>query len=144
MTESIDAVRAGDRKRAGELALSAYLEGFEPIEPALTASDRTLMERIEGLMGEYRAAVQGETADALSERVQVLDGLLKATRFAADLFRDIDGKLRPSQEWGLEVTDEAGTVVSKFVSARRKRNKDASCQSIAAAGIRKPAANASA
>jgi high-affinity iron transporter len=76
LTESVDAVRAGDRKHAGELALSAYLDGFEPIEPALTASDRTLMERIEGLMGEYRAAVQGETADALSERVQVLDGLM--------------------------------------------------------------------
>ncbi|WP_239629193.1 FTR1 family protein [Bradyrhizobium sp. I71] len=56
--------------------LSAYLDGFEPIEPALTASDRTLMERIEGLMGEYRAAVKAETADALSEQVQVLDGLL--------------------------------------------------------------------
>ncbi|TFV44579.1 c-type cytochrome [Bradyrhizobium niftali] len=76
LTESVDAVRAGDRKRAGELALSAYLDGFEPIEPALTASDRTLMERIEGLMGEYRAAVQGESVDALSKRVQVLDGLL--------------------------------------------------------------------
>ncbi|WP_296739024.1 cytochrome c/FTR1 family iron permease [Mesorhizobium sp.] len=77
LSQSVDAVRAGDRKRAGELALSAYLDGFEPIEPALTASDRTLMERIEGLMGEYRAAVQGgETADALSDRVQVIDGLL--------------------------------------------------------------------
>jgi high-affinity iron transporter len=77
LSESVDAIRAGDRRRAGELALSAYLDGFEPIEPALTASDRTLMERIEGLMGEYRAAVQGgETADALSDRVRVLDGLL--------------------------------------------------------------------
>lgn len=76
LTESFDAVRAGDRKRASELALSAYLDGFEPIEPALTASDRTLMERIEGLMGEYRAAVQGESVDALSERVQVLESLL--------------------------------------------------------------------
>ena len=77
LQESVDAVRAGDRQRASELALSAYLDGFEPIEPALTASDRTLMERIEGLMGEYRAAVQsGESAEALSDRVQVLDGLL--------------------------------------------------------------------
>lgn len=77
LQESVDAVRADDRQRASELALSAYLDGFEPIEPALTASDRTLMERIEGLMGEYRAAVQsGESAEALSDRVQVLDGLL--------------------------------------------------------------------
>jgi high-affinity iron transporter len=77
LRESVDAVRAGDRQRASELALSAYLDGFEPVEPALTASDRMLMERIEGLMGEYRAAVQsGESAEALSDRVQVLDGLL--------------------------------------------------------------------
>jgi high-affinity iron transporter len=77
LSQSVDAVRVGDRKRAGELALAAYLDGFEPIEPALTASDRTLMERIEGLMGEYRAAVLGgETADTLSDRVQILDSLL--------------------------------------------------------------------
>lgn len=82
LTASVDAVRAGDRKRAGELALSAYLDGFEPIEPALTASDRTLMERIEGLMGEYRAAVQNETPDALSERIRVLDGLLDGAQVA--------------------------------------------------------------
>jgi high-affinity iron transporter len=83
LSESVDAVRAGDRQRAGELALSAYLDGFEPIEPALTASDRMLMERIEGLMGEYRAAVQGgETADMLSDRVQVLDGLLDGAQAA--------------------------------------------------------------
>ena len=83
LSESVDAVRMGDRRRAGELALSAYLDGFEPIEPALSVSDRTLMERIEGLMGEYRAAVQGgETADALSDRVQVLDGLLDVAQVA--------------------------------------------------------------
>src|SRR3569832_2231888 len=35
------------------------------------------MERPEGLVGEYRAAVQsGDSPEALSDRVQVLDGLL--------------------------------------------------------------------
>src|SRR6185437_4929642 len=77
LAESLVAYRAGDRQRAGELALSAYLDGFEPIEPTLAARDRTLMERIEGAMGEYRGAIQsGETADALADRVQVLDDLL--------------------------------------------------------------------
>lgn len=77
LAESLASYRAGDRQRAGELALSAYLDGFEPIEPTLSTRDRTLMERIEGAMGEYRAAIQsGENADALADRAQVLDGLL--------------------------------------------------------------------
>jgi high-affinity iron transporter len=58
------------------LALSAYLDGFEPIEPTLDVRDSTLMGRIEGAMGEYRAAIKrGEQADKLADRVQVLDNL---------------------------------------------------------------------
>src|SRR6202008_3664778 len=76
LTESLAACRAGDRQRAGQLALSAYLDGFETVEPALGARDRPLMERIEGAMGDYRAAIQnGESADALADRVQALDNL---------------------------------------------------------------------
>ncbi len=102
LSESVDAVRIGDRRRAGELALSAYLDGFEPIEPALSVSDRTLMERIEGLMGEYRAAVQGgETADALSDRVQVLDGLLD----------DAQAALSPDAVSGLSMFLGAATIL---------------------------------
>lgn len=102
LSESVDAVRAGDRRRAGELALSAYLDGFEPIEPALSTSDRTLMERIEGFMGEYRAAVQGEeTADALSDRVRVLDGLLD----------DAQAALSPDAPSGLSTFLGAATIL---------------------------------
>jgi high-affinity iron transporter len=75
MAESLTASRAGDRQRAAELALSAYLDGFEPIEPVLGARDSTLMTHIEGLMIEYRAAVQKETADQLAERQGVLNSL---------------------------------------------------------------------
>ena len=102
LSESVDAVRMGDRRHAGELALSAYLDGFEPIEPALSVSDRTLMERIEGLMGEYRAAVQGgEAADALSDRVQVLDGLLD----------DAQAALSPDAVSGLSMFLGAATIL---------------------------------
>lgn len=102
LSESVDAVRLGDRRRAGELALSAYLDGFEPIEPALSASDRTLMERIEDLMGEYRAAVQGgETGEALSDRVQVLDGLLD----------DAQAALSPDAASGLSTFLGAATIL---------------------------------
>jgi hypothetical protein len=31
----------------------------------------------------------------------------QATMTAGEIFKDVDGKLRPGQEWALEVTDEA-------------------------------------
>ncbi len=97
MAASLAASRAGDRKRASELALSAYLDGFEPIEPVLSARDSTLMNRIEGLMIEYRAAVGNEDADQLANRQQVLNGL----------YDDAETALSPN----------AGSSVSTFLGA---------------------------
>ena len=102
LTESLAAYRAGDRQHAGELALSAYLDGFEPVEPALGARDRTLMERIEGAMGDYRAAIQsGENLDALANRVRVLD----------DLFDDAEASLSPDAASGLSTFLGAATIL---------------------------------
>src|SRR3546814_19307257 len=56
LAQSLAAYRAGDRRGAEQLALSAYLAGFEPLEPVLTARDATLMARIEGALGEFRTA----------------------------------------------------------------------------------------
>ena len=33
----------------------------------------------------------------------------EATRFAGELFKDIDGKLKPGQDWALDVTDNERT-----------------------------------
>lgn len=54
---SLKAYRAGDRKRASDLALSAYLDGFEPVEPVLAARDSDLMAQIELAMGNLRSAI---------------------------------------------------------------------------------------
>ena len=54
---SINAYATGDRKAASDLALSAYLDGFEPIEPILAVRDPGLMAKIERAMGEQRAAI---------------------------------------------------------------------------------------
>lgn len=76
LAASVAAARRGDARVAKELALSAYLDGFEPIEPTLTARDPTLMGRIEGAMGEFRAAIdRGTSSEDLAEKVSVLDGL---------------------------------------------------------------------
>lgn len=73
---SLAAYRGGDRHAAQELALSAYLDGFEPLEPMLTARDASLMGHIESAMGEFRASLQqGRPADEIATRIQVLDGL---------------------------------------------------------------------
>ncbi len=102
LAESLVVYRAGDRQRAGELALSAYLDGFEQIEPTLAVRDRTLLERIEGVMGEYRAAIQsGETADSLADRVRVL----------GDLLDDAEAALSPDAASGLSTFLSAATIL---------------------------------
>ena len=83
LAQSLVAYRAGDRPRAGDLALSAYLDGFEPVEPILGARDAALLARIEGGMGAYRGAMQqGESTEAIAQRAQALDGLLYAAELA--------------------------------------------------------------
>ncbi|MBX9898066.1 MAG: cytochrome c/FTR1 family iron permease [Qipengyuania sp.] len=77
LAQSVAAARRGDRRAAKELALSAYLDGFEPVEPILSARNGALMGRIEGAMGEYRAAIdRGASPDDLAAKAAVLSGLL--------------------------------------------------------------------
>jgi len=65
LQESLRALHAGDRANATRLGLSAYLDGFEPIEPVVGARNRALLTGVEDAMLAYRAAVaQGDTAQA--------------------------------------------------------------------------------
>ena len=98
LSESLAAYRRGDRPGAKSLALAAYLDGFEPIEPTLRGRDATLLAHIEGSMGEYRAAIEsGESADQLAQRVAVLD----------TLFSDAEEKL----------SDSASSTTATFIGA---------------------------
>ncbi len=75
LAESLAAVERGDRAGASKLALSAYLDGFEPLEPALRTRDRGLLERVEAAMGAYRSAIgSGSIADvqAAEQLLQIL------------------------------------------------------------------------
>lgn len=85
LAEAVAAYEKGDRRAATDLALSAYLDGVEPIEPMLSVHDNALKARIEGAMGELRAAINGGAA-AMSVRAQVkvLDGLLGDAEAALD------------------------------------------------------------
>jgi high-affinity iron transporter len=83
LRESLAAYEKGDRKGATELALSAYLDGFEPVEPMLAARDPGLMARVERAMGELRAAISGgRDAAEVRERVAALDSLFDETERA--------------------------------------------------------------
>jgi high-affinity iron transporter len=73
--ESLASLEKGDKAAASRLAISAYLDGFEPIEPALAAKNKPLFVDIETAMGAYRAAItqgQLENARKLEKRLQSL------------------------------------------------------------------------
>lgn len=76
LAESLAAYRAGDRKLAQELALSAYLDGFEPVEPLLRARDGALMAKVEAAMGELRASIsRGAPEAAVADQTRALRAL---------------------------------------------------------------------
>jgi high-affinity iron transporter len=76
LKEAMAAYRAGDAKRARDLALSAYLDGFEPVEPMLAARDNPLMARIEAAMARVRSSIAANAdADSVQAQVDALDGL---------------------------------------------------------------------
>ncbi|HKJ70840.1 MAG TPA: c-type cytochrome, partial [Gammaproteobacteria bacterium] len=57
LAASHEAYQAGQFDRARGLAVSAYLDGFEPLEPRLDAVDHQLRLKVEGAMTRYRGLV---------------------------------------------------------------------------------------
>jgi high-affinity iron transporter len=77
LRESLDAYAAGDRGEANRLALSAYLDGFEPVEAVLQTRDGDLMLRVEQAMAGFRQAILGgESLEQLRERLTTTEALL--------------------------------------------------------------------
>lgn len=73
--ESLTALRAGDQAAATRLGLSAYLDGFEPVEPALGARNQALLTEVENAMLSFRAAVTRGAQPEAETAVVRLDGL---------------------------------------------------------------------
>jgi len=77
LRESFAAYARGDRPEAKRLALSAYLDGFEPVEAVLATRDGSLMARVEAVMGEYRNAIaRGAPEDQLRSRLSAAEAVL--------------------------------------------------------------------
>ena len=78
LAESAAAYEKSDYAAATELALSAYLDGVEPIEPALAARDKDLMVRIESAMSRLRSLISERASMAdVQAQVGTVEGLLR-------------------------------------------------------------------
>jgi high-affinity iron transporter len=85
LSEAALAYEKGNRATATDLALSAYLDGFEPVEKLLAIHDGALMRRIEVAMGGLRATIQrGAAAEDVHSQVKLLDGLFNDAEAALD------------------------------------------------------------
>lgn len=76
LAASLAAYHRGATDDAGRLALSAYLDGVEPVEPRLNIRDGALRSQIELAMGAYRTAVSSGAptpkVDKLAARADTL------------------------------------------------------------------------
>lgn len=76
LDEALAAYEKKDSQGATDLALSAYLDGFEPVEAVLAARDHALMLRIETAMIAVRAGIaNGAPVETVRGQVAALDGL---------------------------------------------------------------------
>lgn len=80
LRESLSTLEQGDKAAAGKLAISAYLDGFEPVEPALAAKNNALFVKIERTMGFYRAAINEGNLQAARGHEKQLQSLLVEAR----------------------------------------------------------------
>lgn len=77
LAASLSTYRAGAAAEATQLALSAYLDGVEPVEPQLNARDGALRAELETAMGAYRTAVASHApVDAITKQAGEIDALL--------------------------------------------------------------------
>ena len=85
LAEAIAAYEKGDRRAATDLALSAYLDGFEPVEPLLSTRNKELMLKIEGAMGDVRTAItRGASVESMRDQAKALDALFSEAEDTLD------------------------------------------------------------
>ncbi len=85
LDESLTAYRKGMREQAYQLAVSAYLEGFELAETALRNVDEELLMRIERAMTSFRKGIrEGVPVSEAEHNMAELDVLFGEARRAMD------------------------------------------------------------
>ena len=102
LDEALAAYQRQDHQAANDLALSAYLDGFESVEPTLSARDHALMVRIEGAMANLRAGIaRGGPVEMVRGQIAALD----------TLFAEAEIVLAPSESSGMSSFIAAFTIL---------------------------------
>ena len=102
LQQSLAAYRAGDQAAAKSLALSAYLDGFEPVEAALSARNATLLARVEQDMAGLRSAIAAHAPPAdLEQRIANLNAL----------FGEVESALSPDKSSAVSTFVGAATIL---------------------------------
>lgn len=78
VADAVAAYAAGRRGDAERLAIDAYLQGFEPLEPRLQAENPRGVARVEAAFAALRSALAGQDAGAVAARGDQLQALLFA------------------------------------------------------------------
>ncbi len=137
MSASLVAYRSGSHKEATQLALSAYLDGVELIEPQLSARDGALRAEIETAMGAYRTDLSKQSPLAsISSQAETIDALLARAELAlaegsGDAFSIFLGALAILLREGLE----ALLVVVALLAFLRKAGQTAAIRFVHAGWI---------
>ena len=87
VAEAVTAYKKGDRNSASQLAIQAYLEGFELIEASLSNVDSDLMRRGERAMMDVRGAIQSGAPSA-----EVEAKALEANKLLAEAREKLGGE----------------------------------------------------
>lgn len=83
MAESAKLYREGDKQRAYERAVSAYLEGFELVEATVDSADSSIKPRLEEAMMSYRNLLKKDaSADEVQQQHNKVETLLREARDA--------------------------------------------------------------
>jgi len=82
LSQAMGLYEKGDKEKAYQKAVDAYLEGFELVEPALFARDLSFGRALEGKITAFRSALKrGDPADKVQKLYQEIDaGLAQASQ----------------------------------------------------------------
>lgn len=82
IASSVTASQSGDFGSAEKLALRAYLEGIEPLEPKMKANIPGSVEKLEGLMSAYRSLLAERNPSAIESKGQEIAAAIGQVRGA--------------------------------------------------------------
>lgn len=78
LQDSVDAYAKGDAQEARRLALAAYLDGVEPVEPMLAARDPALLGELEAVMAVLREKISTQAAIAeVNAQHRIVQGVME-------------------------------------------------------------------